>query len=507
MKVFTSEQIKFLEDATVVRGISKLRLMENAGSAAARIIRQRFDLSRKTFTIVCGNGNNGGDGFVIARKLFENGAQVNVIRLLGLPVTENSSAMCKKLMECGVHIYDYFDDTKKAKSLLEGADVIVDAVFGIGFNRTPDTAICNAFKFMSSLSAYRIAIDIPSGIYCDTALCSTDFFKADMTISFIGYKRCHIHPPASSFCGEVINCAIGVPEDLIESVRNCPEIIEAPTFPKRDKNSHKGSFGTAVVIAGSYGMAGAAILSTRAALRSGAGLVKTILPDNIYPIVAGAAPEAVFVPVETGDKSIFNPDTYLKINTQLQNANAVLFGCGVGKGNGIDCLLRDVILNYQSHIVIDADGINALSCNIDIIKQSKKSVVLTPHPGEMARLCKTTSDKINSDRIGYATRFAKEYGVTVVLKGANTVVAFPDSKVYINTAGNPGMATGGSGDVLAGMMVSFLAQGMSVKNAVLAAVYLHSKAGDIVAKETSQISLLPGDIIEALPRLFKSLEG
>ncbi len=506
MKVFTANQIKYLEDATVIRGISKLRLMENAGSAAARIIRQRFDICNQQITVVCGNANNGGDGFVIARKLFENGAKVNVIRLMGLPVTENASIMCKKLMECGVHIYDYFDNINLIKSLLEQSNIIIDAVFGIGLNRTPDSSISEAFSYISSLKAYRIAVDIPSGIFCDTAKCSPSVIKADMTISFIGYKLCHIHPPASSYCGEVINCAIGVPQDIIDSINDCPRIIDAPVLPVRDKNAHKGTFGTALIISGSYGMAGAAYIAARASLRCGAGLTKLVLPDKIYPLVACSLPEAVYIPVDTGKNGTFAANTYFNIKEALNSANAVLFGCGVGKGNDIDFLLRDILLNTSSDIIIDADGINSLTHNIDIIKQSKGNVILTPHPGEMARLCKVSVDEINADRIGFAKKFAKEYGVTLVLKGANTIVAFPNSDVFVNTTGNSGMATGGSGDMLAGMMVSFLAQDLPLKTAALAAVYLHGKAGDYAANRLSQTAVLPSDMIEELPVLFKSLE-
>lgn len=506
MKVFTANQIKKIEDATVIRGISKLRLMENAGSAAARIIRQRFDISSKKITVVCGNGNNGGDGFVIARKLFENGANLNVIRLMGLPVTENASAMCKKLMECGVHIFDYFDNIVASKNILSQSDIIIDAVFGIGFNRTPDSGICEAFDYLSSLDAYRIAIDIPSGIYCDSAQCAPAFFKADITISFIGYKYCHFHPPASSFCGKVIICDIGVPQDLIDAIENCPKIIGEPVFSKRDKNSHKGTFGTAVLVCGSYGMAGAALIAGKACLRSGVGITKLAVPDKIYPIIASTFPEAVYVPVDTGKSGTFAGNAFFSIREHLEKANAVLFGCGVGKGADINFLLRDILLNTTANIIIDADGINALAQNIDIIKQSKGQIVLTPHPGEMARLCKTTVEKINSDRIGYALGFALEYGVTVVLKGANSVVAFENGDVYINITGNPGMATGGSGDMLAGMLVSLLAQGIDVQKSVLIAVYLHGKAGDEAAARLGETSMLPTDMIKELPTLFKQYE-
>lgn len=506
MKVFTSSQIKNIEDATVLRGITKLRLMENAGSAASHIINKRFSLKGKNVSIVCGNGNNGGDGFVVARKLFEYGAKVSVIRLMGLPISQNASDMCKKVMECSIPIYDYFDNVKKAKQILAESEIIVDAVFGIGLNRNPDRAICEAFDYISSLKSYRISIDVPSGLYSDTGACARSFINADLTISFIGYKYCHLLSPASSYCGEVINCAIGVPDDLIEEV-NAPKIIDEPTFEKRDKNSHKGTFGTAMLICGCYGMAGAAILAGNACLRSGVGIAKLAVPDKIYPIMASALPEAVFVPAETGENGTFSSNTYSLLKEHIENASAVLFGCGVGKGVDINFLLRDIVLGEDKCLVIDADGINSLARNIDIIKQYKGNIVLTPHPGEMARLCKTTVSEINNNRLSYAENFAKEYGVTIVLKGANSVVAFPDGECYFNVTGNPGMATGGSGDMLSGILISLLAQGLDIKTAVLSAVYIHGKAGDNAALRIGQTSLLPRDMIEELPQLFKKYEG
>ena len=299
MKIFTSLQIKNIEDATVLRGISKLRLMENAGSAAARVIREKFDITSKKIVVVAGNGNNGGDGFVVARKLYENGGNVEVIRLLGLPQSENASLMCKKLMETGVPIHDYFDNTSISRALLAQADIIVDAVFGIGFNRALDTAVSEVFSFISSLPARRVAVDVPSGVYCDSAEINTSVIKADLTISFIGFKPCHLLPPASSFCGEVVNCAIGVADDVLDYYENCPETIEPNFVLKRDKNAHKGTFGKALLVCGSYGMAGAAILSLKAALRCGVGLGVYALPEKIYPIVAESVPEAVYIPAPT----------------------------------------------------------------------------------------------------------------------------------------------------------------------------------------------------------------
>ncbi len=507
MKVFTSAQIKNIEDATVLRGISKFRLMENAGSAAARVIRERFDLTAKKTVVVAGNGNNGGDGFVVARKIAENGGDVTVIRLMGLPISENAAAMCKKAMEIGVRVHDFFDDTEFAKALLVSADIVVDAVFGIGLSREVDTALSSVFSFISSLDAFKVAIDVPSGVYADSAKVNSSVISADLTVSFIGLKPCHILPPASSHCGEVINCAIGVSKDVLENYDDCPQIIEPLKLAKRDKNSHKGTFGRTLLICGSYGMAGAATLSLKAALRSGVGLAFSAVPEKIYPIVATCVPEAVFLPCPTGEKDSFTADSYFSVKNAMDNADSILFGCGIKNTAENVIFLRDVLENAKCPVVIDADGINALSRNIDIIKQSAAKIILTPHPAEMARLCKVSTEEINGNRIYYAKKLALGFGVTVVLKGANTIVATEDEKIFVNLTGNPGMATGGSGDVLSGMIAALVASGLPENHAVCTAVYLHGLAGDKAANRLSKTSLLPSDIIDELPSLFKNLEG
>lgn len=507
MKIFTSAQIKNIEDATVLRGISKLRLMENAGSAAARVIRERFDVTTKKTVVVVGNGNNGGDGFVVARKLAENGGDVSIVRLMGLPLSENATSMCKKAMETGIRIHDFFDDTEFAKALLESADIIVDAVFGIGLSREVDTAVSPVFSFISSLNAFKVAIDVPSGVYADSARVNSAVIKADLTLSFIGLKYCHILPPASSYCGEVLSLAIGVSNDVLEDYDNVPKSIEPFKLPKRDKNSHKGTFGKTLLVCGSYGMAGAAMLSLKAALRCGVGLAFSALPEKIYNIVATSVPEAVFLPVDTKGKDSFTADSYFAVKDAMDTADSILFGCGVRNTADNVIFLRDILENAKCPVIIDADGINALARNIDIIKQSAVKIILTPHPAEMARLCKVSTEEINANRIYFAKKLATDYGVMVVLKGANTIVATEDEKIFVNLTGNPGMATGGSGDVLSGMIAALIAQGLPENDAVCTAVYLHGLAGDKVARRLSQTSLLPSDVIEELPSLFKILEG
>ena len=283
---------------------------------------------------------------------------------------------------------------------------------------------------------------------------------------------------------------IGVPTDSKDY-----NIIKKPFFEKRKHNSHKGTYGTALLICGSYGMAGAAMLSAKSALRSGVGIVKCLLPKSIYSPFTTFLPEAVCIPSEENQNGILRFDSAV-LTEHLKKCDAILLGCGLGCNNDIKNIAEFVIKNTNKPLIIDADGINAIVDSIDILKTSNAPIILTPHPGEMARLCKTTVFDIESNRIFYAKKFATEYNVTLVLKGSNTLVAHPDGNISFNVLGNAGMATGGTGDVLAGITVSLLAQG--VNNPAEAAVYLHSSAGDKAALKRNIHSLLPTDIIDEL---------
>lgn len=277
------------------------------------------------------------------------------------------------------------------------------------------------------------------------------------------------------------------------------KIIEKPLICPRDKASHKGTFGTALLVCGSYGMAGAAVLAASAALRGGVGKLKLAVHKSIYGICAQALPEAVFIPISR----CFKKD----ILKHLGGADSILFGCGVGTHKDTLKRLEFIIKNSKCPVVIDADGINLLSQNIDILKQAKTPIILTPHPKEMSRLCGKGVDEINGSRIKTASDFAVEHGVYIVLKGNQTVVAAPDGRISINPTGNAGMATGGSGDVLAGIMAALIAYNTDIFSTICAAVYIHGAAGDNAADKLSQTAMLPSDIIKELPCVFKTLEG
>jgi len=483
MKVLTKALIRKSEENAVKSGVSSFRdLMLCAGNTAAKIICEKTDCISKKIAILCGNGNNGGDGCVIARYLYEHGAEVTLITPMGNPVTENAA-----------YYYDILPAHIRKTDCFEGDfDIIIDAVFGIGLNRELDDKLNRLFEKVNSCDAVKIAIDIPSGIEADSGKILGTTFCADYTITFIALKPCFLLPEGSDYCGEVTVADIGVnPDDLSY------DTIEKPIFPKRKHNSHKGTFGTALLICGSYGMAGAAILAAKGALRSGVGIAKCVLCDGIYPPFTVSVPEAVCIPIKQNSSGSLCSDK-IDIPELTKNCNALLFGCGVGTSQDSEKILRKILTQCKIPIVLDADGINCLCSCIELLRTSQAPVIITPHPGEMARLCGKSVKEIESSRVQVASEFAEKHNCTVVLKGANTIVAEPSGKISFNTTGNPGMATGGSGDVLAGITVSLLAQGYSTDFAAKAAVYLHGHAGDKAALLKGQHALLPTDIIEEL---------
>lgn len=485
MKVLTRSQIKAAEESAVLNGIfSYADLMYNAGSYTAEKINEIISVKNKKITVVCGKGNNGGDGLVIAYKLSCLGAEVSVCFPYGEPVTDTASKYLGLVKEI-----------PRISEIPDTTDILVDALFGIGFNRTPDQKLVEIINSMNMCDALKIAVDLPSGLDCDSGNVSKAF-KADYTFTFIALKPCFVLPEASEYCGKYFVVDIGV-----EAIDYSFLTIEPPVQKNRTKNTHKGDYGKALLICGSYGMCGAQILSAKAAAKSGVGIVKSFVCDKNYSAFTSALPEAVVLPVPTSSQGA--PEIgYTLLKMAIENSDALLIGCGLGRSPHANALVADALSIAEIPVVLDADGINAIADNIDILRTVKAPVIITPHSAEMARLCKTTVEEIEAHRIGYARGFAVKYGCVVVLKGANTIVASTDGRVFFNTLGNPGMAKGGSGDVLAGIIVSRLAQGEVALKAAMSGVWLHSAAGDEAARRHSQTAMLPSDIIDALETVF-----
>lgn len=484
MKILTVEQLKAAERDAVSSGVLSFSdLMKTAAGKSAEYLIENFSLNKAEVFVVCGNGNNGGDGIVLADLLKKTGCSVSVLFPFGKPDTFPA----KEFLGC-------LDDIDEAQDIPEKCDLLVDAVFGIGLNRALDDFAADVIRKMNRCDAKKVAIDVPSGCFADGKGEGTAF-RADITLTFIALKPCFFLPPFNAYCGKVELIDIGV-----KSPEHAYMTIERPKEIVRPKNSHKGTFGTVLTFTGSYGMCGASVLSSKAALVSGAGMVKSFVCDKNYSAFTCALPEAVTIPCETfasGAMAIYGD----QLKKELPFADSIIIGCGLGRTNEAVNLVK-AILEMSCHpVVLDADGINAVCGNIELLRKTKASVILTPHPGEMARLLRVPTDEIEKNRPEFAKRVAVTYGVVVVLKGANTVVASPDGKVFFNTTGNPGMATGGSGDVLAGVIAARLALGENAVDATCNGVWLHGFAADQALLKYSMAGLLPSDIIAELKKL------
>lgn len=503
MTVLTAESMRRLEQTAVDEGLPYLRLMENAGSAAARVIRSSAALKGRRVTVLCGRGNNGGDGFVIARKLLDEGAHISVVLMSGAPTTEQAREMLSRLSGTDVTVYNLETEPFLAVESVQSAGMIVDAVYGIGFRGALPDHMRHLFRSVNTAAVPVVAVDIPSGLDADSGAADPDTIRAGLTVTFSALKPALVAAAAQPYYGQVEVVSIGIDSELIDRFSHGQltigwRMVQA-CFPPRDPNAHKGTFGHLLMVAGSDGMAGAARLCAEGALRCGVGLLTAALPRRIYPILSATLPEAVCLPLEDADAP-----AQLALREKSKTATAVVLGCGLGRT--ADALVWDVLCSGETPLVLDADGINAVAPHIDRLKTIRRPLVLTPHPGEMARLTGKSTRDIQAHRAAAARAFAEEYGVTLVLKGHETVIASPHRALLLNQTGNPGMATGGSGDVLAGMVGAFLAQGFDPHAAAMCGVHLHGLAGDRAAARLSQHAMLPTDLLAELGGLFLDLE-
>lgn len=482
MKILTRSQILAAEQGAVKNGALSLSgLMFTAGTTFANCLANRYKIKNSKITIVCGKGNNGGDGLVVADALNSMGADVSLVFPLGLPNTETAKpylGIAKKL-----NVLD---------SIPQSCDILIDALFGIGLTRELEGTAVDTVKLMNICRAIKVALDIPSGVDADAVFSSSVAFKADFTATFIALKPCFLMPFTCENCGKYEVLDIGA-KILEYSYLTNPQ----PKFKKRPKNSHKGTFGTALFVCGSYGMCGAQLLSVKGAYAMGVGMCRSFVCDKNYAAFTTAIPEAVTIPVSTAQSGapVINEEL---LSSELSKSTALVIGCGLGQSDETQFTVLKAIELTTIPTVIDADGINTVSKNISILQRNKAPIIITPHPKEMSRLTGKSIKEIESNRIGCALDFAKAYDCIVVLKGANTVIASPDGSVFVNVTGNSGLAVSGSGDVLSGMIVSLLAQGMEPLEAAKNAVWLHGKAADNVARRIGEAALMPSDVIEEL---------
>lgn len=499
MNILTAAEIKGLEECMVESGVAMGTLMENAGAAVAAFVEEKTAVKDKKVVILCGKGNNGGDGFVVARLLSKAGAAVTVVLMQGAPSSELAREAYDK-MNKGIEIIL----ARKAEAHIDRADVIVDAIFGFSFHGKLPGAMEETVLRANHTKALRFSVDIPSGAVCDTGAVEGVCFSANYTVTFTAMKPAGVVYPAAKYSGKTVVRQVGIKREFLQMLPGDTQTVTLqslyPLFPKRDPESHKGTYGRLLMVCGSIGMAGACIMAARAALRSGVGLLNIAVPHALYSILAAAVPEAVFTLLDYDDT------LETRIEEALAQADACLAGCGLG-ATSITTRIVDVILQKaKCPVVLDADALNVLAETPEKLLKALARVIVTPHPGEMVRLCGKTMSSVRNDRVRTARDFSAKYHVISVLKGAGTVIASPGGEVRVNVTGNAGMARGGSGDVLAGILAGLAAQGIAPFESAYAAVCIHGAAGDFCAEKFSEHAMLPTDLIEMLPQVFLQIE-
>ncbi len=509
MKLCTAAEQRALEEAAARAGRPPDALMEEAGLAVAQEVWINLGaMPERKAVVLVGPGNNGGDGLVAARHLHDLGAHVVVLLLAK---RGEDDANLKQLVERNVTILRQAQD-----DLLDGADAIVDAVLGTGRARPLDGAIADvlerASRMRESVVAPRVfAVDLPTGVDCDTGAADSYALRADVTIA-LGCSKVGLHTlPGAEYAGRVEVVDIGLPKDAVDAL---PVELLNPRWvrerlPARPLGGNKGTFGRVLVVAGSKLYAGAARLASLGALRSGAGLVTLACPAGVQPLVAANASEVTYLPLP--DRAGFvAPEAAVDVASALGGYDALLLGPGLGQGAGQQSFVRQLLCSLPADgppVVIDADGLNNLSKLPRWWERVSVRCVLTPHPGEQARLTRRSIDEIQRDRLSSAREAAREWGQTVVLKGAYTVVAAPDGRAGVNPYANPALASAGTGDVLAGAIAGLLAQGLSPFEAACCGVYLHAAAAEGLRGDIGDAGLLAGDLLPELPRTMRELKG
>jgi ADP-dependent NAD(P)H-hydrate dehydratase / NAD(P)H-hydrate epimerase len=516
MKVVTAQQMQALDRKAIEEyGIPGIVLMENAGRGAARAIREAFpDLPDRTVAVLAGKGNNGGDGFVIARDLLNDGIAVEVFLLADPEDLRGDAAVNGRVyfkMGGKFTSLTSVEAFERLKPGLGRFSLFVDAIFGTGLSSEIRGLPKEVIDEVNRLGKPVVAIDVPSGLDASSGRPLGATVRADFTLTFGLPKTGLLTPPGTDYAGEVRVIDISLPRPLVEREPITIHLVEAGEIrgllsPPRPRNAHKGDFGHLLVLAGSPGKTGAACLTCEAALRMGAGLVTLGIPESLNPILEAKLTEAMTEPLpETGGKTL-GLAAYDRILALCEGKRAVVIGPGLGTTEETRTLVLRLLKAIDLPVVLDADGLTALASAPDGFSSLENPrLVLTPHPGEMARLLGITAGAVQADRIGLATGFARDRRVHLVLKGYRTLTVTPEGEVYINPTGNPGMATGGTGDVLTGMIGSLLCQGIDVADGVRAAVYLHGLAGDQAAAEMGERSLVAGDLIRSLPPVLQSL--
>lgn len=514
MKVVDASTMRQLDERAIKGyGIPGIILMENAGRGVADLILKRFShLVGKRTAIFAGRGNNGGDGFVVARHLTNKGCRVTTYLLAESPDIKGDARINLEIWKAmGGEIKLILDhrDIEGYGSEIRHAGLIVDAIFGTGLSSPVKGFLREVIGFINGLNKPIVSVDIPSGIDASTGHILGSCVKAEVTATMALPKIGLLLYPGVEYAGRVEVIDIGMPKTLLEADEIPWEVLDSPwiksVWRSRPGDCHKGSFGHLFVLAGSIGKTGAAAMTALGAMRVGAGLVTLGIPKGLNPIMEERLTEVMTYPLPDTPSGTMAWESLDSIMAFIQDKKAIALGPGLTTQEGVKRVVLGLIERCPLPMVIDADGVNILAGNTHLLKKAIAPIILTPHPGEMARLVDSTPKDVQSDRIGVASGFAKENNVIVVLKGARTIIAEPGGKVFINLTGNPGMASAGTGDVLTGMIGGLMAQGYGPLDAARIGVYIHGRAGDEVANIKGVVGMMAGDLLDRIPMTIRGI--
>jgi ADP-dependent NAD(P)H-hydrate dehydratase / NAD(P)H-hydrate epimerase len=511
MKVLSAAAMRAV-DARSIReiGLPALVLMENAALGVVDAIGEAFPGVERV-AVLCGPGNNGGDGLAVARHLLTRGLQPTAWVVHGgrSPAEDcaRQLAICRAL---GMAVGEVGDDAALAAALVPAAEaeIVVDALFGTGLARPLEGLFAAAVAGIAALGLPVVAVDLPSGLDASSHRLPGPHARADVTVTFAAPKIAHVLDPAALVCGALVVADLGFPATLVEEAEGDLELLVgaelAGLFPRRQATAHKGDFGHVLVVAGSPGKSGAAILAARAAVRSGAGLVTAAVPAPLLPVVESGSLESMTLALPADEEGRLRPDA---VDALLVDHRWTVLAVGPGLGVDGDTpeAVRRLARRATQPLVLDADGVNAFAGRPEDLRERGAPTVLTPHPGELARLLGVTTASVGDDRLAAAREAAARTGAVVVLKGHRTLVASPDGPTAVNATGNPGLASGGSGDVLTGLLAALLAQGLTAYDAACLATHLHGVAADLLLARRGGVTVAAGDLVETLGAAFTEL--
>jgi hydroxyethylthiazole kinase-like uncharacterized protein yjeF len=508
--VVTAAEMRALDRWTIEHGTPGPLLMERAGSGAAGILRRAWPKPRGPVVVCCGKGNNGGDGFVIARHLRRARLGAEVWLIGRRDEVRGDAAEMLGRWRGAVTTVERAGQVGALRSRLAHAGLVVDALLGTGLNAPVEGTFAAVIDAINAAGRPVLAVDIPSGLSADSGRPLGRAVRADVTATFAFPKVGQVMYPGATLCGRLEVVDIGIPPQAVAAIAPRVRLLEARAvgglLPRRPRDAHKGTFGHVLVVAGSRGKTGAALLAAEAAARAGAGLTTVAAAGSLLPVLEGRVREVMCEPLPDGDEGTAALGDGTEVDRLLGGRGAVVCGPGLGQHDGTRALVHHVVRHARAPLVLDADGLN-LVAGTAVLGARPAATVVTPHPGEMARLLGCSTADVQADRLAAARRFAEDHGAVTVLKGARTVIAMPDGTCAISPTGNPGMASGGMGDVLAGLLGGLLAQGLDPWVAASLGVFAHGAAADAVASRRGEVGLLAGDLLDELPPTLAGLQA